>query len=224
MMGSIIRAQIMCDVRLALRGGSGWLHALFFFAVFAGFGGLALGPERSNLLVAAPGLIWLALIFSYQMSGAQLFHDDMEDGTLAVIGVEHAGFASYITGRLIAIWLTIALPLIALSPVFFVMYGLNVEQSFLVSLIIILASPAILLASLVAAAVSAGIRTGGLLGIVLSAPLSVPVMIFGIGATEQLLERGDFFSPPLLLLIAISLFYGVVLPPFAILSLRLGLE
>ncbi len=220
----LISAQIVRDLRLAFRGGGGWFHALFFFIVFASFGGFAIGPERNDLVAAAPALVWLGVLISLLVSATDLFRPDMEDGSIAVIAAERNSLAPYVIARLVAVGATILLPMILMAPLFYLFFGLNPAESVKAATFLLLAGPALLLSCVVSAALSAGMRTGGLLGASLSAPLAIPILIFGIGATQRLLEGGGLLSAEILFLLAISLFYAVILPPFAILSIRLGLE
>lgn len=223
---ALFRAQIARDLRLALRGGGGWFHTLFFFMVFIGLSGFAIGPERSALREAAPALIWLGTLLAIQFAILDLFRPDMEDGTLQVLAAEQASLLSFVAARLVSAVITLALPLALLVPLSFVMFSVEIELAARAGLLLVFASPALILACVVAAAVSAGARTGGLLGAGLAAPLVIPVLIFGIGATQRLMEtRADgLITPEILLLGAVTLFYGVILPPFAVVAIRLGLE
>lgn len=222
----LFRAQISRDLTLALRGGGGWFHTLFFFMVFVGLSGFAIGPERSALREAAPALIWLGTLLAIQFSTLDLFRPDMEDGTLQVLAAEQPSLLPFVGARLVSAMITLALPLALLVPLAFVLFSVEMELAVRAGLLLILASPALILACVVAAALSAGARTGGLLGVGLAAPLVIPVLIFGIGATQRLMEtRADgAVTPEVLLLGALTLFYAVILPPFAILAIRLGLE
>lgn len=219
-----VTAQIMRDILLAIRGGAGWFHSIFFFIVFAGMGAIAIGPERAALVAAAPGLVWLGFLISLQVSASELFRPDMEDGTLAIIASEQESLSHYVLSRLLAVGVTTLVPMVLLSLLFYLVFGVTPENCLRASILLLIAAPSLLISCVVAAAISAGTRTGGLLGASLAAPLSIPVLIFGIGATERVLSGGPFFSAELMFLLAITLFYAVILPPFAVLSIRLGLE
>ncbi|MEL7201509.1 MAG: heme exporter protein CcmB [Pseudomonadota bacterium] len=222
----VLKALVARDVHLALRGGGGWLQTLFFFLIFIGLSGFALGPGAAALRAAAPAIIWLGLLLAVQFSVLDLFRSDMEDGTLQVLCAEHKSLLPYVFARLVTAFITLALPLALIVPLAFVMFSVPVGGAVPAALLLMAASPALIIAGVVAAAVSASARTGGLLGMGLAAPLVVPVLIFGIGTVEAGLSpaASQWVSPQTLLLLALTLFYGVVLPPFAVLAIRLGLE
>lgn len=224
---SVIRAQIRRDMRVAFRGGGGWFHTVFFFAIFAGLSGFALGPEPANLRMAASAVCWLGIVVALQFATTELFKGDFEDGTLQVLGAEHASLGPYVVAKMLALMVTTGLPMLVLTPVMFLTFSVPPGSALTASLIIGIGVPGLILACIVAAALSAGLRTGGLLGAGIASPLLIPMLIFGIGATDKVIDgisEGGIFSGDLLLLIALALFYAVVLPPFAILALRLGLE
>ncbi|MEM1192276.1 MAG: heme exporter protein CcmB [Pseudomonadota bacterium] len=232
--GGLVLALVRRDLLLAVRGGGGVLQTLFFFLIFVGLSGFALGPGPAALRAAAPAIIWLGLLLAVQFSVLDLFRGDLEDGTLQVLAAEQKSLLPYVYARLLAAFISLAVPLALAVPVAFVMFSVELARAGAASLLLILASPALILAGVVAAAVSAGARTGGLLGMGLAAPLVVPILIFGIGAVEaglgpvgaasNTLAGAQWLSPETLLLGAIMLFYGVILPPFAVLAIRLGLE
>jgi len=59
----------------------------------------------------------------------------------------------------------------------------------------------------------------GMLVAVLVLPLAIPVLIFGVAATEAA-SRGELFSAPFRLLLALSLFFLVLGPVAAAAALR----
>lgn len=212
------------DVTLGLRGGGGWFHALFFFLVFVGLAGFALGPAQEALATAAAAIVWLGVSLALQFAAVNLFREDLDDGTLGVEAAEQESLAAYLAAKIAAAFFLIALPMAALLPVVFVLFAIPPGLAVRASMIVIAAIPLLVLANIVAAALTAGLRAGGLLAAGLSAPLLVPVLIFGISATEIMILETRWATFELLLLGALTMFYAAVLPPFVLLALRLGLE
>jgi heme exporter protein B len=71
---------------------------------------------------------------------------------------------------------------------------------------LLVGTPALTFLGVVGAALTAGLRRGGLILPILVMPLMVPVLIFGVAASNAVLEATTPFAPPLMLLIAASLF------------------
>ena len=217
-------ALVSRDFTLAFRLGGGWFHGLVFFAVFVGFTAFAMGPEKSVLAPIAPALVWLAAALSVQLAAADLFQSDMDDGTVHVLAAEGQSLSFYVLAKCFALWISAIVPFVAATPLFLVMYGLDAPASFKVSLILLIGSPPLALASLCAAALNSGIRSSGMFTSLLSAPVTIPVLIFGVGASAAVLNDNQLMSPELNILIAICLVLIVATPAVAALSLRLALE
>ncbi len=221
---SIVGAQLIRDVKTALRSGGGWFHGVFFFTVFAGFTAFSVGPDRAELAAAAPALLWLGAMLSLQLAASDLYASDLADGFLRTITAEQDSLAPYFFSKLVVLTLTAAMPIIVLAPVYYIVFALGPTAAIHASLVFFIGVPALIIACAVSSAISSSMRVSGLLGTALSTPIIIPVLIFGVGASEQTLATGSVISPELQLLCALILLYMVILPPFAISALRLGLE
>lgn len=80
-------------------------------------------------------------------------------------------------------------------------------------------TPAITLIGAVGAALATSLPRGGVLISVIVLPLAVPVMIFGVSAAYASGAPGISFLNPLLFLVALSLFFTVLGPLAAALTL-----
>lgn len=221
---SVIKAQLERDMRSGLRSGGGWFHAVFFFAVFACFMAFTIGPERAQLSIVAPGLLWLGAMLSMQLSGADLFSSDYLDDTLKVIKAEHSSLAPYLIAKLLFLTLTSAGPIAILAPFFFIVFGLQPSQALPAAFIFLTGVPILILSAAVSAAISTAMRSSNLLGASLAVPVAIPALIFGVGATKDVLETAIIWSPEYKVLLALGLIYIVIIPPFLLAALRFGLE
>jgi heme exporter protein B len=70
------------DLTLEFRGRTGILAAVFFLATMLIILGLALGPNKNDLMRAAPGVLWVALAFAGSLLAGRAFGLEVEDGTL----------------------------------------------------------------------------------------------------------------------------------------------
>ena len=221
---TLLVAILTRDLTIAFRSGGGWFYALFFFAVFTALAAIAFGPSLSALAVAAPAAIWLAAALAIQFAAADLFDNDMQDGSLRAFAAEHDSLFSYWAAKATLLVATAAAPTIATAPFFLTMLGVNFDDGVAVSLILLIGAPALIAIAVLTSALSTGLRAGGLLATIIAAPFAAPVLVFGVTAAKAYLATGLFASPELLILGALSLFMSAATPVFAIAALRISLE
>ena len=221
---SFNRALLARDFVIDIRSGGGWFYEILFFDIFATLAGVAIGPELSALAAAAPAILWLAAAFAIQLTVADIFESDFQDGSLRVIAAEQESLFPYLTAKAVLVMLTAVAPLVAASPVILTMFGFAPGQLAGAGLLLVIGAPALALTGLFAAALTAGLRAGGLLAVIIAAPFLAPPLIFGVLSVEAYIASGALWSPETLVLAALSLFMTALAPPFSVAALRLGLE
>ncbi len=220
----LTRAIAARDLSIAFRAGGGWFYALMFFAVFAAMAALALGPGRLLLAPAAPAVLWLAAAFSTQFAVADIFEGDANDGFLHALAAEEESLFPYVLAKVLTVMATSALPQVVAAPIILTMYGAPVDAVIAATMVFLMGLPGIMLIALFTAALAAGLRAGGMLATLIAAPFMAPVLIFGVSAMKKVLNGYGFWSPEMLVLTALSLFFAAVIPPFTIFVLRAALE
>ena len=70
------------DALAELRGRHATVSTLFFSAVVLLLFGFALGPDSARLAAAAPGLLWLAVVFAGMLAVSRLHLMETDDGAL----------------------------------------------------------------------------------------------------------------------------------------------
>jgi heme exporter protein B len=70
------------DAMAELRGRHALVGTLFFAAVVLLLFGFALGPDSARLAAAAPGLLWLAIVFAGLLAVSRLHLLESDDGAL----------------------------------------------------------------------------------------------------------------------------------------------
>ncbi|MCH8683785.1 heme exporter protein CcmB [Pedomonas mirosovicensis] len=168
----------------AERGGGA--IALIFFVIVASLFPFAVGPEPQVLLRIASGIIWVSALLACLLSLERLFQPDAEDGTLEQLVVSGQSLEAVAIAKLIAHWLTTALPLVMLTPITAAMLGAPVDLWGALLLGLVLGTPALSAIGAVAAALTVGVRRGGVLISLLVLPLAVPTLIFGVGVADPL--------------------------------------
>ncbi|WP_449393933.1 heme exporter protein CcmB [Devosia riboflavina] len=201
------------EIRLSLRGGGEILTLVLFFVIVGAVVPFAVGPDKVLLARIAPGIVWIAAFLAMLLGLEKLFGPDRADGTLALYRLADLPLSAVVAAKVIAHWLTAALPLIVASPVLALLLAMDGETFGRTVLSLLLGTPALAGFGAIGAAVTVATRRGGLLAPILIAPLSVPVLIFGVGAISA--SGGpDQAQAAALLLAALSLMV-VVLSPFA---------
>ena len=217
-------ALLSREIRVALRAGSGALMGVLFFLAVVTVFPFAIGPDLNQLGRIGPAILWIGALLASLLGLDRLFAMEREDGALDALVMQPHPLMAVILVKCLAHWLVSGLPLILATPLFGIM--LNVSPLGIVAVMATLAAgtPAITFIGAAAAAVASALPRGGLLIAVLTLPLVIPVLIFGITATNGALYDPDPFTAPFLILLALTLFAGVLGPLAASLMLRHSAE
>ena len=206
-MFSVFRALVLRDLTLAMRRRSDVLTTLFFFVIVVSLFPLGIGPELDILRLIAPGVFWVAALLASMLALEKLFAGDFDDGTLEQMLLTPQPVFILVLGKVFAHWLVTGLPLVLLSPLLGLQYDLPAETLGVMTLSLLLGTPALSLIGAIGAALTLGLRGGGVLVSLLVLPLYIPVLIFGAGAVEAhasgLGETGHLFMLGAILLLAL---------------------
>ena len=219
----LIHAMIHRDLRLAMRRRADIVSALFFFILVVSLFPLGVGPEPELLRKLAPGVLWVAALLSTMLSLPRLFADDHRDGTLEQLALTPQPLALIMLGKVLAHWLVSGLPLALLAPLLGLQFNLSGDALWMLSLSLLIGTPALSGIGAIGAALTLGVRGGGVLLSLLVLPLYIPVLIFGAGAVDATVT-GLGAQAHLSLLAALSL-SGVFFAPWpSAAALRIALE
>ena len=181
---SLIGAVIGRDLRLAMRRLADIVAATFFFIIVVSLFPLGVGPEPEQLRRLAPGVLWVAALLATMLSLPRLFADDHRDGTLEQLALAPEPLALIVLGKVIAHWLVAGLPLVVLAPVLGIQFDLADDALAVLTLALLIGTPALSGIGAIGAALTLGVRGGGVLLSLLVLPLYIPVLIFGAGAVD----------------------------------------
>lgn len=183
-MAGIVGGVLARDLTLAGRRPVDVLTALIFFVIVVSLFPLAVGPETRTLAIIAPGVVWVAALLASMLSLGRLFNADYADGTLEQMLLAPQPLSLIVLGKVTAHWLVAGAPLVLISPLLGLQFGLPAEGLAMLALALLLGTPALSLIGALGAALTIGVRGGGALISLLVLPLCVPVLIFGAGAVE----------------------------------------
>ena len=211
------------DIQLALRDGGAIGTVLGFDLIVVALMPLGLGPDLNLLTRIAPGVLWVALLLASLLSVGRLFEADHEDGSLDVMVAAPLPLELTVLAKIVAHWLTVALPLAVLSPVLGLLLNLDSGLYGLLLATTLLGTPAVTAIGAIGAALTLRARRGGLLVALLILPLFVPTLIFGITALSGASSPTGPASS-LLMLTALSLVTVVLAPIAAAAAIRVQME
>ena len=220
---STVFSLIARDLRLSLRRQADIASVLFFFIIVVSLFPLGIGPETEQLRKLAPGVLWVAALLATMLSLPRLFADDHRDGTLEQLALSPQPLGLIVLGKVAAHWLVSGLPLALLAPLLGLQFNLSGDALWMLSLSLLIGTPALSGIGAIGAALTLGVRGGGVLLSLLVLPLYIPVLIFGAGAVDATVT-GLGAQAHLSLLAALSL-SGVFFAPWpSAAALRIALE
>ncbi len=113
------------DALAELRGRQAVGSTLFFAGLVLLLFGFALGPDSRRLTDAAPGLLWLAIVFGGLLTVARLHQLEAEDGALEELAAYPVERASIYLGKALAGFGAMLVLGAVLLPVVAVLYGID---------------------------------------------------------------------------------------------------
>jgi heme exporter protein B len=211
------------DLKLALRSRPELGVILLFYVIVVTLFPLGVGPERELLRALGPGVLWVAALLASLLSLPRLFAADFADGTLEQIALSPYPLPALVAGKIAAHWASTGLPLVLVSPLLGLQFGLTGDELVILALGLLLGTPTLSMLGAIGAALTLGVRGGGGLLALLILPLYVPILIFGAGAVDAV--RGGLAASPQLSLLGAALIAAAVGTPLATsTAVRIALE
>jgi heme exporter protein B len=170
------------DLVLAWRRQSDIYVTLCFFILVVMLFPFGVGPDPAMLKIIAPGIVWVAALLASTLALNRLFAPDYADGTLEQLLLTPEPLIVVVFAKIKAHWLISALPILLLSPLIGLQFGLSADAITVLFFSLLLGTPVLSLIGAIAAALTLGLRGSGMLVALLILPLSVPVLILGAGA------------------------------------------
>jgi len=214
MLNNAFVSMLQRELLLSVRKLSDSLHPLWFFILVVALFPLSLGPDSEQLRVLAPGLIWVIALLALMLSVDGLFRNDFVDGSLEqlLLGVQPLYFLTL--AKLLAHCVATGVPLIIVSPLLALFFGLPAEALPELMLSLLLGVPTLIFIGAIGAALTVGFQRGGLLLSLLIMPMYLPVLIFGASAVQ--VATDGFGAAGQLAVLAGLLCFALGLAPLAV--------
>ena len=222
-MWEALRGVVRRDLLLAMRHRSDVAMSVFFVVIVASLFPLGVGPEPTVLRMIGPGVLWVTALLACLLSLGRLFTADYLDGVLEQMLLIPQPLVVLVVGKVFAHWVISGLPVVLLSPLLGLQFGLGGDSLGVLTLSLLLGTPTLSMIGAIGAALTLGLRGSGFLVALLVLPLFVPVLIFGAGAVTSSLA-GIGSEANLSLLGACFLLSFAFAPWATAVALRIALE
>ena len=214
-------AVLRRDLTLAWRRRGDLAMPVLYALIVATLFPFALGPEPLLLQRIAGGVVLVTVLLAMLLALDAMFRSDIEDGSLEQLMLAPQPLALMLGMKILAHWLTTALPLIVVAPLLAGMLHLQAAVMPVLLIALLLATPLLSLLGAVLVALTAGTRRSGMLLALMLLPLCVPVVIFAAGAVAAATQGLPWLAPVAWLGAALAM--ALVLAPLAA-ALRIALE
>lgn len=181
---SVMRRVVARDLLIVLRSKSDAANTLVFFIIVVSLFPLGIGPETALLRATASGIVWVAALLASMLALPRLFAPDYADGTLEQLALAPQPLGALVGAKVFAHWLVSGLPLVLISPLLGLQFGLAGDAVPMLMVSLLLGTPVLSLLGAVGAALTLGLRGSGALVPLIVLPLCIPVLIFGAGAVD----------------------------------------
>ena len=179
------------DVTVELRARERVNAMLFFAALVLFIFNFALGPDREKLREVAPGLLWLAFLFTGMLGLGRSFQAERENDCFEELLLTPGDRESIFFGKLAGNILFMVTAEAFILPLFGILYNLDIWDRLLpLAAVAILGTVGFSAIGTLLAAMTAHLRAREVMLPLLLFPLTVPVILASVRSTESILSGG----------------------------------
>jgi len=180
------------DLRIEYRSRQAFLTTVFFALLILIIFNFAFDPGDQAIKAAAPGILWVSLLFPGVIQLNRSFQSEREDGTLYGLILSPVDRGLLFLGKFLANAVLLFLIDLLILGAFLIFYNLelSVRLFWLVLLLLLVGIVFSSVGTLFAAMVSS-LRTRDVLLPILLFPILVPVVIAAVNASRELLGSGE---------------------------------
>ena len=191
--GRIALAIARKDAVAELRGRHATVSTLFFAAVVLLLFGFALGPDSARLAAAAPGLLWLAVVFAGLLAVNLLHLLETDDGALEQLALYPVSRRAIYAGKVLGgMAVMLVLGLVVLGAVG-ILFAVDVPSAWLPLLTtVVLGAVGIAAVGTFYAGVTVRLRAREVMLPLLMLPVLAPLLLAAVKATAAALAGDPF--------------------------------
>ncbi len=181
------------DALSELRGRVATGTTLFFGAIVLLLFGFALGPDATRLTEAAPGLLWLAIVFAGLLAVGRLHDVETEDGALEQLALYPVSRHALYAGKVLAGFVAMLVLGGVLLPVVALLYRVDVLAAAIpLSATLLLGAAGFAAVATCYAALTVRMRSREVLLPLLVLPVVAPMLLAAVKATTLSLGGDPF--------------------------------
>lgn len=198
------------DLRVEYRSRQAFLTTLFFAVLILIIFNFAFDPGTPATREAAPGILWVALIFPGVIQLNRSFQSEAEEGTLHGLILSPVDRGVIFLGKQLANWIALTAIDLFILLAFVVFYNFSFGSNlFWIVLLLVLAAAGFTAVGTVLAAMLSSVRGRDVLLPVLLFPVVVPVILAAVNASQEVLlrTRFEFFFQWVQMLVAFDVIF-----------------
>lgn len=175
----IFGQMIKREFALHMARKSEWLSVLLFYIIVISLFPIALGVWPQDSLRLAPVIIWVAILLATVLAQESLLRSDFKLGLFDQMLLSDHAFSLLLLAKIFCHWLIYSLPLIIITPIMAVSFGLSSLSVMVITASLFLGTLFLSLIAAVGAAITVRLARGGIFLAMLILPLYVPVLTIG---------------------------------------------
>lgn len=181
------------DAVAEMRGRHATLSTLFFAAVVLLLFGFALGPDATRLGEAAPGLLWLAVVFAGILAVSRLHLLETDDGALEQLALYPVARRAIYAGKALGGFAVMLLLGIVVLGAVGIMFAVDVPSAWLPLLAVcVLGAAGVAAVGTFYAGVTVRLRAREVMLPLLMLPVLAPLLLAAVRATAAALAGDPF--------------------------------
>ena len=216
----IWRSLIWIDVKAIFSKISLISNSLIFFIIISAIYPLTISHDYILLTKIAPGIIIINLLIILMINISNLLQQDYQNGFLEQLAITHINPYQVMLAKIISLWVLSALPLVLITPIIAVFYGLSIINIICLILIITMASMIFTTIAFMGSLLTINQQQNHMLTILITAPLNISSIIFSLLVYDQCSVDASMSNiynyvlviiAQILIFLPISCFFGVIL-------------
>ena len=181
------------DLRIELRSRQAFFTTLFFSFLILMVFNFAFDPASEATRKAAPGILWVALIFPGVIQLNRSFQSEREEGTLLGVLLSPMDRGLIFFGKFLANWIFLLVVDLLTLAIFMTVYNFPLSSATLwMLLLILLSSLGFSAVGTLFGAMVSNLRTREVLLPILLFPIVIPVILAAVNGSTEVLHGKNF--------------------------------
>ena len=179
------------DLKVEIRSKERLYSMMVFSILVMVIFNFAFDPGAEYIREVAPGILWVALVFSATLGLNKTFASEKEQDCLQGLMLSPLDRSGIYFGKVLSNTFFSLIVAMLTLPFFAVFFNISLLQVFLPpTLVIVLATIGFIALGTLFAAISVGVKRGEMILPILLFPIEVPVIIAAVKATSMILDGG----------------------------------